>query len=344
MPRQRPEQTISTGARRGKAFRRHRDLADRAGRRTRKARSPAPTVLLQNLKPGSMDKLGFSRARLRKDYPALISAPSRLWRRRPLRPSQGLRPADPGRKRARLDHRRPGRPSRVGFSIVDIATGATAHAAILEALIGRSRTRQRRGHPDFDVRCDGRLARVPLLNSEAGNAPQRLGLAHLDRALRRVPLQGWQRHPDFDPERARVEEALRGRAGPAGAAERSPTSNMVERVRNRAAHRRDRRRQLCHHDPRRVAANVWPTPTSPSPKSTPWPIWRRPSRICAPHRSHSTLAARLSYPRRRHDRHRRQPRTYGVVPAIGERPRDRNPFPQSSELVETRMLELDHQP
>src|SRR6267378_3939619 len=30
-------------------------------------------------------------------------------------------------------------PSRVGLSIVDIATGATSHAAILEALIARSR-------------------------------------------------------------------------------------------------------------------------------------------------------------------------------------------------------------
>ena len=29
-------------------------------------------VLLQNLKPGSMDKLGFSIERLKKDYPALI--------------------------------------------------------------------------------------------------------------------------------------------------------------------------------------------------------------------------------------------------------------------------------
>src|SRR5262249_40337518 len=29
-------------------------------------------VLLQNLKPGSMDKLGFSLERLRRDYPALV--------------------------------------------------------------------------------------------------------------------------------------------------------------------------------------------------------------------------------------------------------------------------------
>jgi len=36
----------------------------------------------------------------------------------------------------------PDEPSRVGVSVVDIATGATAHAAILEALIARGITGQ----------------------------------------------------------------------------------------------------------------------------------------------------------------------------------------------------------
>jgi formyl-CoA transferase len=64
------------------------------------------------------------------------------------------------------------------LSIVDIATGATAHAAILEALIARSRS----GHGAdirismFDVMAD--WLTVPLLNSEAGHPPQRMGLAH----------------------------------------------------------------------------------------------------------------------------------------------------------------------
>src|SRR5947199_76981 len=69
-------------------------------------------------------------------------------------------------------------PSRVGLSIVDIATGATAHAAILEALIGRGRTGKGADIriSMFDVMAD--LLTVPLLNSEAGNPPQRMGLAH----------------------------------------------------------------------------------------------------------------------------------------------------------------------
>src|SRR6202012_1409228 len=72
----------------------------------------------------------------------------------------------------------PDGPSRVGLSIVDIATGATAHAAILEALIGRGRTGKGADIriSMFDVMAD--WLTVPLLNSEAGNPPKRIGLAH----------------------------------------------------------------------------------------------------------------------------------------------------------------------
>ena len=69
-------------------------------------------------------------------------------------------------------------PSRVGISVVDIATGATAHAAILEALIARGRTGKGADIriSMFDVMADWMA--VPLLNSEAGNPPKRMALAH----------------------------------------------------------------------------------------------------------------------------------------------------------------------
>ena len=69
-------------------------------------------------------------------------------------------------------------PSRVGVSIVDVATGATAHAAILEALIGRGRSGKGADIriSMFDVMAD--WLTVPLLNAEAGNPPKRMGLAH----------------------------------------------------------------------------------------------------------------------------------------------------------------------
>ena len=64
------------------------------------------------------------------------------------------------------------------MSIVDVATGATAHAAILEALIARGRTGKGADIriSMFDVMAD--WCTVPLLNAEAGNPPKRMGLRH----------------------------------------------------------------------------------------------------------------------------------------------------------------------
>src|SRR4030095_1989625 len=69
-------------------------------------------------------------------------------------------------------------PSRVGISLVDIATGATAHASILEALIARGRTGKGADIriSMFDVMAD--WVAGPLINSEAGTPPQRMALAH----------------------------------------------------------------------------------------------------------------------------------------------------------------------
>ena len=155
------------------------DLAAKAGRATLEELIAGADVLLQNLKPGSMDKLGFSLERLRKEYPALICCSisgygdtgpyaDRKAYDLLIQAESGLASITGG----------PEGPSRVGVSIVDIATGATAHASILEALIARGRTGQGADIriSMFDVMA-GWLA-VPLLNSEAGNPPQRMALAH----------------------------------------------------------------------------------------------------------------------------------------------------------------------
>jgi formyl-CoA transferase len=126
-----------------------------------------------------MDKMGFARERLRKDYPKLISCTitgygdSGPYADRKaydllIQAESGLASITGG----------PDGPSRVGLSIVDIATGATAHAAILEALIARGRTGDGADIriSMFDVMAD--WLTVPLLNSEAGNPPKRIGLAH----------------------------------------------------------------------------------------------------------------------------------------------------------------------
>jgi itaconate CoA-transferase len=155
------------------------DLATKEGRASLEKLIAGADVLLQNLKPGSMDKLGFSLKRLRKDYPKLICCTitgygddgpyaHRKAYDMLIQAESGLASITGG----------PEGPSRVGMSVVDVATGATAHAAILEALFARTRSGE---GVDirismFDVMADW-LA-VPLLNAEAGNPPQRMALAH----------------------------------------------------------------------------------------------------------------------------------------------------------------------
>ena len=155
------------------------DLATKEGRASLEALIAGADVLLQNLKPGSMEKLGFSRERLRKDYPKLICCTitgygddgpyaHRKAYDMLIQAESGLASITGG----------PEGPSRVGMSVVDVSTGATAHAAILEALFARTRTGKGADIriSMFDVMADW-LA-VPLLNAEAGKAPQRMALAH----------------------------------------------------------------------------------------------------------------------------------------------------------------------
>jgi len=155
------------------------DLASDAGRKEMEALIASADVLLQNLKPGAMDKLGFARERLRKDYPKLIICTisgygddgpyaDRKAYDLLIQAESGLASITGGPEGA----------SRVGMSIVDVATGATAHAAILEALIGRSVSGKGADIriSMFDVMAD--WLTVPLLAAEAGQSPKRIGLAH----------------------------------------------------------------------------------------------------------------------------------------------------------------------
>jgi formyl-CoA transferase len=136
-------------------------------------------VLVQNLKPGAMARLGLSVKSLCAAHPALVACSI-----------SGYGDSGPLAQRKAYDlliqaecglasvTGRPEGPGRVGLSVVDIATGATANAAILEALITRGRTGKGADIrvSMFDVMADWMT--VPLLNAEAGNPPQRLGLAH----------------------------------------------------------------------------------------------------------------------------------------------------------------------
>jgi itaconate CoA-transferase len=155
------------------------DLARVEARHTLERLITRADILVQNLKPGALARLGFEIARLRTAYPALICCSiSGYGESGPLADRKAydlLIQAESGLCSITGG---PDGPARVGISVVDIATGATAHAAILEALIARGR---HGGGADirlsmFDVMAD--WLTVPLLNSENGNTPIRNGLSH----------------------------------------------------------------------------------------------------------------------------------------------------------------------
>lgn len=136
-------------------------------------------VLVQNLKRGALARLGFDAERLARDYPRLIvcsitgygdNGPYADRKAYDLlvQAESGLCSITGG----------PSEPSRVGISIVDIATGSTAYSAILEALIRRATTGRSAAISVsmFDVMAD--WLTVPLLNHEAGDTPKRVGMAH----------------------------------------------------------------------------------------------------------------------------------------------------------------------
>ena len=136
-------------------------------------------VFVQNLKPGAVAKLGFGIAELRRRHPGLICCSISGYgetgpyaRRKAydllVQADSGLASVTGG----------PDGPARVGVSVTDVATGMNAYEAILEALIARGRTGEGAeiSVSLFDAMADWMT--VPLLQTEGGQPPQRLGLAH----------------------------------------------------------------------------------------------------------------------------------------------------------------------
>jgi itaconate CoA-transferase len=155
------------------------DLASARGKAALEALLVDADILLQNLKPGALARLGFDPAALRSRHPGLIICSiSGYGETGPyadrkaydllVQAESGLASITGGADA----------PARVGISIVDIATGATAHAAILEALISRARDGEGAEIriSMFDVMAD--WLTVPLLHFEGGKPPRRIGLAH----------------------------------------------------------------------------------------------------------------------------------------------------------------------
>ena len=155
------------------------DLAAPEGREALAGLLAGADVLIQNLKLGALARLGFGFERLAAEFPRLITCSI-----------TGYGTSGPMAERKAYDllvqaesglcsiTGGPEEPARVGISIVDIATGQTAYAAILEALIRRGITGRGANISVsmFDVMAD--WLTVPLLNHEGGKPPKRVGLAH----------------------------------------------------------------------------------------------------------------------------------------------------------------------
>lgn len=136
-------------------------------------------VFIQNLKPGSLPKLGYGVETLRQKHPRLVTCSitgygdegemaSRKAYDLLIQAESGLASITGG----------PSEAARVGISIVDISTGATACQAILEALFRRERTGEGADIrlSMFDTIVDWMT--VPFVHAAYGRAPGRIGLAH----------------------------------------------------------------------------------------------------------------------------------------------------------------------
>lgn len=137
-------------------------------------------ILVQNLAPGALGRLGFPVESLRKRYPRLITCEI-----------SGYGDAGPYHDMKAYDllvqaetglcsvTGNADAPARVGVSVCDIAAGMNAHAAILQALLAREKTGQGRA---IKVSLFGGMAdwmNVPYLQRRyGGSIPPRPGLKH----------------------------------------------------------------------------------------------------------------------------------------------------------------------
>lgn len=137
-------------------------------------------VLVQNLAPGAMARMGLESETLRAEFPRLITCDISGYGDNPaladykaydflIQGEAGLVAISGGENEM----------GRIGVSICDIGAGVTAHAGILQALFMRERSGKGSGLKIslFDVAADWMT--VPFVHAVHGaGAPQRQGLRH----------------------------------------------------------------------------------------------------------------------------------------------------------------------
>lgn len=156
------------------------DLKTREGLATLRNMLTQADVLLSNLSPGAITRLGLQIDELRKRNPGLITCTI-----------SGYGETGDAVKKKAYDFLvqaesalcavtgSPSDPARVGISIADLSTGLTAYSAVLQAMIQRTKTGTGTDLKIsmFDVIAD--WMNMPLLaHRYMGGAPQRMGLKH----------------------------------------------------------------------------------------------------------------------------------------------------------------------
>jgi len=143
-------------------------------------RSSKKPVFVQNLSPGSAERVGLGSEQLRQLIPKLITVDiSGYGNNCDLKAYDMLVQAEVGL--AHLSGPREGEPCRVGVSVADISCGMTAYTAVLEAIIALDRGE---GGTKIEVSLFAAVAdwmNVPYMHFNAdpsGQGPSCLGLRH----------------------------------------------------------------------------------------------------------------------------------------------------------------------
>lgn len=155
------------------------DLKEREDRDILSSLAARADVFIQNLKPGALARHGFSSEQLVERHPWVIACDISGFGSEgtaaSLKAYDLIVQAETGLCSITGS---PDAPARAGISICDIAAGATAHAAILQALIARAATGKGRA---ISVSLFDSLAywmSVPLLQHEHGGRVARSGVSH----------------------------------------------------------------------------------------------------------------------------------------------------------------------
>ena len=137
-------------------------------------------VVIQNLAPGALSRLGMGLDILRGENPALITCSvSGYGEEGPRRDQKAYDLLIQAESGLCAINGTPEGPARVGVSVCDIAAGMAAHAAILQALFARSRTGKGRAIAVSLFHSLADWMNVPMMQHRyGGKTPGRVGLKH----------------------------------------------------------------------------------------------------------------------------------------------------------------------